>query len=330
MTVLSRGRVRVLALLGLALLTLGACTAGGAAGDGGQAAAEQPIEDLAAVPLADGERLQVIATTSIVGDVVSQVGGDLIELRVLAAPGQDPHSYEPTARDVASIEGAHIIFVNGFDLEETLLQTLRTAGAGTPLIAVSDGVSALPADGGDDHGGADPHVWMNPLNVVTWTQNIAAALGALDPPHAAQYEENAAAYADDLRALDASIAAQVEHIPEDRRRIVTNHRSLAYFAERYGFEVVGTVYAGAAELAEPNARDLATLVQVMQEQGVSAIFVDTSVSADLAEVAAQEAGTGVRVYTLYTGSLGEPGSGADSYIGMMQANIATLVEALGS
>lgn len=286
-----------------------------------------------------GERLHVIASTSIVGDVVAQVGGDAIDLQVLMTAGQDPHSYEPTARDIAGVEGADVIFVNGFDLEETLLTMLRSTGAGVPIVPVSDGVEPISAGEHEDdeheddehaHGEFDPHVWMNPLNVVIWAENIAAALAELDPANAGTYDQNAAAYADELRALDAEIEAALSGIPEAQRRIVTNHEALAYFAERYGLTVIGTVYEGASGLAEPNAGDLARLVQAIEEQHITALFVETSVSDDLARVVAEEIGPQVGVYSLYTGALGEPGSGADSYLGMMRANIETIVSALGS
>ena len=204
-----------------------------------------------AAPPEEGGLPRVVASTSIVGDVVAQVGGDAIELHVLMAAGQDPHSYEPTARDIANVEQAHVIFVNGFDLEQTLLTTLRTTGASVPIIAVSEGIEPIPAgeheegEHGEEHehGEFDPHVWLNPLNVVIWAENIAGALAEIDPANAETYHRNAAAYAEELRALDAEIEAAIARIPHEQRRIVSNHHALAYFAKRYDIMVVGTVYA---------------------------------------------------------------------------------------
>ena len=291
-----------------------------------------------AAPPEEGGLPRVVASTSIVGDVVAQVGGDAIELHVLMAAGQDPHSYEPTARDIANVEQAHVIFVNGFDLEQTLLTTLRTTGASVPIIAVSEGIEPIPAgeheegEHGEEHehGEFDPHVWLNPLNVVIWAENIAGALAEIDPANAETYHRNAAAYAEELRALDAEIEAAIARIPHEQRRIVSNHHALAYFAKRYDIMVVGTVYAGSSSLAEPNAGDLARLVQAIEEQDIRAIFVETSISDQLARVVAEEIGPQVQVYTLYPGALGEPGSGADSYLGMMRANMETIATALGS
>lgn len=315
-----RGAVAVLALW------LAACTAAP------EQAGFQQAARLADAGLGEGERLRIVASTSIAGDVVAQVGGDLIELQVLIQPGQDPHSYEPAARDIARLEDAHVIFVNGLGLEENLIEMLHGTGTGVPVVALAEDIEPLAAehDGeeDDDHGDLDPHVWLNPLHVVTWTGTIADTLSTLDPAHADTYAANAAAYASELRALDGEIAAQVEAIPAAQRRLVTNHHALAYFAERYGFEVVGTVYLGASTLAEPNAGDLARLVETIRATGVRAIFVDSSISDEQARIIAEEVGSEVGVYALYTGTLGPPGSGADSYLGMMRANIETIATAL--
>ncbi len=265
------------------------------------------------------------------GDVVTQVGGDLIELTTLMQPGQDPHTYEPTAQDIAWIEQAHVVFVNGLGLEGRLLDTVESV-SGVPIVPVSAGIEPLEAgdehEGEHEHTGADPHTWMDPTNVIVWTDNIAGALAALDPAHANTYRQNADAYAGELRGLDAYIAEQVAEVPPEQRKLVTNHEALGYFARRYGFEVIGTVYIGAAQLAEPSAGDMARLIQTIREEDVRAIFIETTVSDALAQTIAGEIGHEVGVYTLYTGSLGEPGSGADSYIGMMRANINTIVEGL--
>lgn len=321
-----------LGLAAIVVLGLAACTTGAP-----EPAAFKPAPALSDAGLGEGERLRVVASTSIVGDVVAQVGGDLIELQVLMQPGQDPHSYEPAARDIAGLEDAHVIFINGLGLEENLIEMLHGTGTQVPVVPLAEGIEPLAAEplaaeheeeDGDDHGDLDPHVWMNPLNVVTWTGTIADTLSTLDPRNAEGYAANAEAYAGELRALDEAIAAQAEAIPEAGRRLVTNHESLAYFAERYGFEVAGTVYLGASTLAEPNAGDLARLVETIRDTGMQAIFVDTSISDQQARIIAEEVGDEVGVYSLYTGALGPPGSGADSYLGMMRANIETIATAL--
>ena len=297
-----------------------------------EAPAAPTLPPLAAAAL-DGRPLRVAATTSVIGDVLAQVGGDAIELTTLMAAGQDPHSYEPGAGDLTAVADADVIFVNGWDLEESLAQTLRTIGADIPVVPISAGIVplALGADEGHgEQGGADPHVWLDVANVRRWTQTAAEVLGALDPANAAVYAANAAAYDAQLAELDAFIKAEVATIPAGQRLLVTNHESLNYFARAYGFETVGTVIPAASTLAEPSARDLAALVEVMREQDVCTIFAETTVSDALAQTIAAEldgcADVGVR--PLYTGALGPAGSGADSYLGMMRANVAEIVAGL--
>lgn len=320
----------------IAALLFTACTAGTPV----SADDDMALPTLEPVALAEGEKLRVVATTSIIGDVVAQVGGTHIDLTVLIAPGQDPHSYQPVARDLAQVERAHVVFVNGLGLEEGLLPAVKTVAHAAPLVPVSAGVEVLAGsehaheheeeEGEHEHGEGDPHTWMDPHNVILWAENIAAALTALDPAHAEDYRANAEAYQDELRTLDAYIREQVGRIPPERRKLVTNHEALAYFAQRYGFEVVGTVYLGASQLAEPSAGEMAQLVETIRAEGVPAIFVETTVNDALARAIAREVGQEIGIYTLYTGSLGPPGSPADTYIGMMRANIETIVAALGT
>ncbi len=299
--------------------------AAGGAQEGGQEA----LPTLAPVALEDGERLRVVASTSIVGDVVAQVGGDLIDLTVLMGPGQDPHSYEPTARDIAAISEAHVIFINGLGLEEGLERTIRAAAdRGQPVVPVSAGVQTLTMNSSEhgESGRPDPHTWFDPNNVLVWVDNIEGTLSAQDPAHASDYVARAEAYRQQLRELDAYIREQVERIPPERRKLVTDHLAFGYFAARYGFQVIGAVIPGFSTVAEPSASDLARLTAQVREAGVSAVFVGRTTNPRMTQVLAKEAG--VRVLSLYIGSLGEPGSGAEDYISMMRTNVETIVEGL--
>jgi ABC-type Zn uptake system ZnuABC Zn-binding protein ZnuA len=311
------------------------------------------LPHLEPVALGEGEKLRVVASTNIVGDVVSQVGGDALDLTVLMELGQDPHSFEPTPVDLAAIESAHVVFVNGLDLEEELLNVIEAQEGETPLVPVSAGIEPRAFEHEDEHEhegesheeeleeeeehgehrehaheSGDPHTWMDPHNVQIWVSNVAEVLSELDPAKTDTYQANAATYVEQLEELDAYIRQQVSRIPEGERKLVTNHESFGYFADRYGFEVVGTVFVGASELAEPAAGDMAALVDTIEAEGARAIFVETTVSDELAGVIAAEVGYDVGVFTLYTGSLGEPGSGADSYLGMMQSNADAIVAGL--
>ncbi|RJP48031.1 MAG: zinc ABC transporter substrate-binding protein [Anaerolineaceae bacterium] len=270
--------------------------------------------------------LPVVATTSLIGDVARQIGGDSVSVSVLLPPGTDPHSYEPRPQDVAILTDADLVLVNGFDLEETLEPLFENA---VKVIVVSDGIEALPFEGkheGEDEHSLDPHVWQDPNNVIVWAHNIADAFAQADPAHAEQYAANAEAYIAELTALDAWIIAQVARIPQANRKIVTDHTAFGYFTARYGFEQVGAVIPSLSSGASPSAQELAALEDAIRSSGVKAIFVGSTVSPDLSRRVADD--TGVRLVMLHTGSLSGPGGGAESYLEFMRYNVNAMVEAL--
>ncbi len=291
----------------------------------------------------DGKPLQVVASTSIIGDVVSQVGGDAIMLTTLMAAGQDPHSYQPGAQELTAVAQADVIFVNGWDLEESLVNDLATIGEDVPVVAISANVTprVLGAEEHEEeheeeaadehhHSGADPHVWFDIQNVVQWTENLSQVLAALDPANASTYQENAATYTAKLASLESDVEAQLATLPPESRVLVTNHDSFGYFARAYNFEILGTVVPGNSTIAEPSATDLTTLIGLMAEHGVCTIFTETTVSDSLSQTVASEldACDAVQVVPLYTGALGPAGSGAESYIDMFRTNVAAIVAGL--
>ena len=305
------------------------------------------LPDLTAITL-DGEPLNVVATTSIIGDVVSQVGGDAIKLTTLIKAGQDPHAYEPVARDLASVSKAHVVFINGWDLEENFLEILEEVSS-SPLVPVSANLVPLEAtehhdhekesEAHDDHDEqsehaehahhdeADPHTWQSIHNVVQWVKNIQQVLTTLDPAQANTYEANAAQYLDDLEKLALYAETELAKIPAHRRFIVSNHSSFAYLANDYDLEVIGTIIPSSSTLAEPSAADLVDLVEELRFHNLCTLFTETTVTSRLAQTVANELSDceTVQILPLYTGALGEVGSGADSYIMMMRSNIDTLV-----
>ncbi len=296
------------------------------------------LPHLTPVSLADGELLQVVATTSIVADVVSQVGGSHISLTQLMPLGVDPHAFEPTPRDVAAIADAHVVFINGAGLETFLDALLENVGD-VPIVPVSAGIELLPFEadhhhGDDDHadddhhheGEGDPHVWFDPNQVMVWVHNIEAALSDLDPQHVDSYTANAEAYEAELEALDDWIRVEVARIPEVNRKLVADHALLTYFAAQYGFEQVGAVIPATTTLAEPSAQQLAELQEVIGEFDVSAIFVGQAVNPRLAEQVAAD--TGTELVSIYTESLSEAGGPAGTYLAFMRYNVAAIVEAL--
>lgn len=280
-------------------------------------------------PLSAGPR--VVATTSIIGDVVAHVAGGHVQLTVLMGPGVDPHTYTPTPRDVAAVHDAQLIFVNGAGLETFLEPLLQQAGGQARLVDLSQGIDLLPAEHVEEEAGHagegeyDPHIWLSVPNVMRWVDTIAAALSEADPAHAGAYRSQAAAYRQELEALDAWIRQQVAGVPPERRKLVTNHPAFGYFAREYGFEQVGAVYP-ISPAAEPSAQEIAALEDAIRRLGVPAVFTESTVNPKLAEQVARD--TGIRLVRLYTGSLGEAGSGAETYIGMMRYNVRAIVEAL--
>jgi ABC-type Zn uptake system ZnuABC Zn-binding protein ZnuA len=293
-------------------------------------AVEATPQVLRPVVLAPGERLRVLATMSIVADVVAAVGGSRIEVSALVPAGVDPHAFEPTPQDVRSVAEAQVVFENGLGLETFLGDLVQSAGTGAPVVSVSAMITPLPAGNGPAEGSAhgewDPHVWLDPQNVVAWTRVIESALSALDPQGAAAYADAAEAYRGKLQALDAEIEAQLSAIPEGRRRLVTDHEEFAYFARRYGFEIVGTVIPAPSAAAEPSARELAALEDAIRSAGVRAVFVSSVVSPALARQVAQD--TGIQLVTLYTHSLSGSTGPAPSYLELMRLSARLIAQAL--
>ncbi len=289
-------------------------------------------------PADETRRLRVVATTSIVGDVVRQIGGEAIDLFVLLRPGMDPHTFEPSPQEAARVAGADVIFAVGAGLEAFLEPLLRQTGAQARRVALAEGLPLLPfeahmgegepahASEGPAHGPMDPHVWLDPQNVITWTFTIERTLSELDPNQAGRFQKNAEAYRLELRALDEWIRAQVAQIPPERRQLVTEHQVFGYFAHRYGFEQAGVILPGVTTAAQPSPQEIARLEETIRAKGVRAIFISSTVDPALAQRIAED--TGARLVRLYVDSLSEPGGGADSYLKMMRYNVQAIVEAL--
>ncbi|MFH2103454.1 MAG: metal ABC transporter substrate-binding protein [Chloroflexota bacterium] len=303
----------LIALAVLATLLLTAC-GGGNAGDA-------------------GDRLQVLATTSIVADVVEQVGGDYVKVTTLLPLGTDPHTFEPCPQDAAAIVDAAIVFANGAGLEEFLQPLLGSAGATDKLVEVSAGIELLAfeeehheGDEEHEHEGGDPHTWMDPNNVILWTENIAAALSAADPEHAADYQANAEAYIAALADLDAWIRSEVAQVPAESRLLVTDHGVFSYFADEYGFTQVGTITGSFSTNASPSAQELAALEDDIRSFGIRAVFVGETANQSLAEQVAAD--TGIQIVIIYHASLTDDSGPVPSYLEFMRYNVSAIVEAL--
>lgn len=283
--------------------------------------------------------LNVLATTNIVGDVVSRVGGDNIRLIVLLPPGSDPHSFEASPQDLAQAAEADLVFANGVGLEAFLDDLIESAGAGDRVVYVSDGVDLLrqeneaespgethESENGHMRKGGDPHVWTDPNNVKVWVRNIESALSKADPANSGLYAANADAYQSELEKLDGWIQTRVAEIPPEKRLIVTDHALLGYFAEQYDFRQVGAIVPGYSSLAEPTAQELARIEDAITSLDVRAVFVGKTVNPALAERLSQD--TGVQLVFFYTGSLSDPNGEAGSYLNYMRFNTNAIVDAL--
>lgn len=297
----------------------------------------------------DGQ-LKVVATTSIIGDVVAQVGRDAIALTTLIEPGQDPHSFEPAAQDLTAVSQADLIIVNGWGLEEALIHDLEEISEGAPVIPISANITPLifganaeheghenethndndEKEDGHAHKGPDPHVWMNIDNVKQWVNNTQQLLTQLDPANEVTYEQNAAAYLAELDTLAEYAHTQLNPIPAEKRFFVTNHDAFAYFGDAYNFTILGTVIPGISTMAEPSAIDLAELITEMEHHNICTIFTETTVSDSLAQTVAAELNNcdQVTIAKLYSGAIGTTDSDTNSYLKMMRVNIDTIANSL--
>ena len=306
----------------------------------------------------------ILVTTGIWADVVSNVAcGGLADIETIIPVGGDPHGYEPSLRDRERMENAALVVANGLELEEGLEDTLeQVRGSGTPVFKFAEGMEPIPfafegghhgeEEEGDDqdedeghdedddeghdedegeegHGsGGDPHVWFDPHRVSEALPGLAGVLTTRVGLDAAAIDACLASYLAELEAVDAEIAIKVEQLPAESRKLVTSHEALGYFADRYGFELIGTVIPTPSSMAQTNPAQLEELAEIIEHEGIKAIFAETLHSVDDVKALASRVGD-VEVVTLYTGSLGPSGSGGETYLGFLSTNADLIVDALG-
>lgn len=269
--------------------------------------------------------LRIIVTTSIVGDVVSNVVGDHAEVSVLIPNGGDPHEFQLSAKQVAELRDADLVVAIGLGLEPSIAKALDDAATdGTRVLEL--GPSVDPRSYPD--GSPDPHIWFDPLRMIDATRLIADALDELDS--ATDWSANAEAYVDQLTDADEQIATLIAVLSADQRKLVTNHESFGYFADRYGLEVVGVIIPGGSTLANPSSAELAELVQVVNELAVPVIFAETTESSELAIAIAGETTQPVTVVELLTESLAPAGQPGDSLISLLLVDAERIVAGLGT
>jgi manganese/iron transport system substrate-binding protein len=266
----------------------------------------------------------VLTTTTILADVARNVAGDRLTVGSLLPVGTDPHSYQPVPQDAIKIEQSKVLIVNGGDYEHFLDALLESVGGPNKLIEASTSVRFVSDT--ESEQAIDPHVWLDPNNVIVYVDNIREGLTEFDPDGAETYQANASAYINQLAELDAWINGQVAQIEPQKKVLVTNHEALGYFAKRYGFTVVGAIIPSFSSNAAASAQQMASLIEQIRLHEAPAIFLDASDNPDLARQIAAE--TGVKVVSdLHLESLTEGGPAA-TYIDLMRDNVAKIVLAL--
>ena len=273
-----------------------------------------------ACPARAQNRLNVVASFSILGDLVRNVGGTSVNVTTLVGPDGDAHIYVPTPSDAKRIADAKLVFVNGFGLEGWLPRLVQSAGGKAVIVTATSGIAPLKL--GSD---ADPHAWQSPINAKIYVANIRDALVAADPADAEAFKSNASTYLAKLDALDREVREAVAQIPQSRRKVISTHNAFGYFAAAYGVEFIAPL--GVSTESEASARDIAGIITQIRVTKIPAVFLENISDPRLVSQIAAE--TGARVGgTLYSDSLtGEKGD-APTYIEMVRHNIKALTSAL--
>ena len=296
---------------------------------------------------------KVVASFSILGDIVKQIGGNQIELTTLVGPNGDAHVYQPTPADARSVADADLVIVNGLGFEGWLDRLISAAGYKGELTVATAGLEAIKTDEehendedhgsekhadqaetdehddehGHHHGELDPHAWQSVANIRTYVENVLAALTRIDPKNGEIYATNAKSYLSDLDALDAEIRASINMLPESRRKVVTSHDAFGYFSREYGITFLAPV--GMSTESEASAGDVAKLIRQIKAEHIPAVFVENITDKRLLEQVARETNA-VMGGTLYSDALSGQDEPASTYVKMMRHNYRSLTAALGA
>lgn len=293
---------------------------------------------LSAAPMAAfaQEKLPVVASFSVLGDFVREVGGERVSVTTLVGPNGDAHVYSPTPADAKSMAAAKLIVVNGLKFEGWMTRLIRSSGAKGTVATATAGIKPLQlkedddhghGKGGHDHGHEDPHAWQSVANAKLYVANIRDALSAADPAGKATYDTNAAAYLAKLDAVEGEIKAAIARIPADRRKAITSHDAFGYFVKAYGIEFIAP--QGVSTEAEASAKDVARIIRQVKAQKIPAVFLENVSNPRLIEQIARE--TGARIGgQLFSDALSDANGPAGTYIAMMRHNITQIEKALGA
>ncbi len=277
--------------------------------------------------------IKVLATKSFIADMVQNVAGNRLEVDSLVPTGMDPHSFVPSPQDIARIADCDLLVANGAGLESWLQKTIANAGGNYLLVEATKGLANRTTKPGEvvspgaQAESIDPHFWLDPANVITYAANIRDGLIQVDPAGKDVYTRNADSYINQLKSLDQWVANQVNQIPPDQRLLVTNHEEFGYFADHYGFNIIGTINQSFSSESSPSAQQLAQLIDQIRTSHARVIFLETGANQQLADQVAQDAG--IKVVTgLVTHSLTPPDGFAPSYIAMIQYDTNLIVDSL--
>ena len=288
---------------------------------------------LAARAIARSDRpIPVVATFSILGDMVKRIGGEHVAVTTLVGPDGDAHVYQPTPADARAVSEAKVLVVNGLDFEGWLDRLIQASDFAGVRVVATAGVEPMAVEGAggddhghDDHGAFDPHAWQSPRRAVVYVDNITTALAKADPDNASTFYRARAAYVAEIEALDAEIRGMFAALPASSRTIVTSHDAFQYFGRDYGLTFIAP--QGLSTASEASARDVARLIQFIRDQGIHAVFLENVADPRLLERIADETDATIGG-TLYPGALSGPAGPAPAYLDMMRHNARTLAQAL--
>jgi ABC-type Zn uptake system ZnuABC Zn-binding protein ZnuA len=285
----------------LAVALLAGCSSAG----GGRSASGPPP---------DADAIDVVATTTVFADLVRQVGGSHVRVASLVPAGGEVHTFDPTPADIARVADADLVVMNGLGLDEWVADLAADSGSDATVLRLGESI---------DGAGDNPHVWMDVRNAIRYAVRIGDELARIDAPNATSYGDETGAYTQRLTELDGTAREPIAAIPPERRKVVSFHEALPYFATAYGLEIVGTVVDAPGQ--DPSAGEIAGLIDEIRASGASALFGEAQFNPDLARTIADEAGIAV-VTDLHTDSVGDPP--ADTYEGMIRSDVQKVVEAL--
>ena len=282
---------------------------------------------LAGSPAVAQSKINVVATFSIMADLVSNVGGDRVEVTALVGPNSDSHVFSPTPADAKKLAAAKVVFVNGLGLEGWMTRLVSASGSKAQTFTASTGIKTRKMED-DHHPGrmvTDPHAWQSIANTKIYVANIRDGLSKADPAGKNAYDANAVAYLAKLDALEQEVKTAIGKIPADHRRIITTHDAFGYFGGAYGMEFISP--EGVSTDAQPSARDMAKIIAQIRKQKIPAVFMENITDPRLMQQIAKE--TGARIGgTLYSDALSDANGPASTYVDMMRSNISELSKAL--